>query len=278
MKKNLFAVFFSFITFSSIAQITLEKSYPDNLGLTIIKLENSGDKIVQYDIANKIVKLYNMDHSIFKTITIPAIPLGNTLAPGINYISESLFNLDSKVELLLSTQEWNTGLITYPGGSMRIINEDGATVFNGDSMLIIRQHDATNFGYYDKSTFIYNTSTGTKMVLYSYKVGDKGAKVYSLPGTLLIASVKEKGSNEILKKVYPNPSKDLVTIPYDLGNSNNATITIFDMNGKELKTLIVDKVFNSVILNVDSFITGTYIYVVKSESKYISTGKFIVSR
>ena len=57
MKYLLIILFTAFITHHSNAQITLEQSYADGQGLSIIKLENSGQKYLQYDLTNQIVKL-----------------------------------------------------------------------------------------------------------------------------------------------------------------------------------------------------------------------------
>ena len=86
MKYLLIILFTAFITHHYNAQITLEQSYADGQGLSIIKLENSGQKYLQYDLTNQIVKLYNLDHSIFKTISLPTLQTSTQLL-SISYIS-----------------------------------------------------------------------------------------------------------------------------------------------------------------------------------------------
>ena len=89
----------------SFGPITLEQSYPDNNGLSIIKLENSGSKYLQYDLVAKTVKLYNLHLTIFKTILLPDMaPAGNNVT--IRHISENLFNTDNQIEILCSGNGW----------------------------------------------------------------------------------------------------------------------------------------------------------------------------
>ena len=97
MKKLIFSLLAVTINvFTTNAQITLEQSYADIQGLSIIKLENSEYKYLQYDLANQIIKLYNLNHSLFKTITLPNLqPSSQKIS--IAYISENLFNLDNFV-------------------------------------------------------------------------------------------------------------------------------------------------------------------------------------
>src|SRR4051812_12312596 len=45
-------------------------------------------------------KLYNPDHSLFKSITPPAFP-GKEIA-GLNYVTENLFNTDTLIEYLVT--------------------------------------------------------------------------------------------------------------------------------------------------------------------------------
>ena len=276
MKKLTFILFAVLITLNTKAQITLEQSYPDNQGLSIIKLENSGHRYLQYDLANQIVKIYNLNHSIFKTITLPSL-LPTNQKTSIAYVSENLFNSDNLVEILCYKEGWSPQSPTTDG-SVIVIDENGGTVFSQDSMVIVEQRSTTYYGYDDKSSFVYNTTNGTKMILYSYKTSDKGFKVFSLPGTL-IASVKQFPStiNES-NLVYPNPSNSNITISYELAKSSTGILTIYDLNGNEVENLKIDKTFKNVFIDVSKFQNGIYLYTIKNENELISNGKFLVSK
>ena len=102
------------------AQITLEHSY--NYAVSVVNLSVSGYKYSALDATTQEVKLFNLNHSLWKTITLN-IPSGYTLQ-STNFISEKLFNLDNNVELLYTYYQ------TSPSTSYvsKIISETGAVL------------------------------------------------------------------------------------------------------------------------------------------------------
>lgn len=275
MKKLLIILFAVLITHNSEAQITLEQSYADSQGLSIIKLENSGHKYLQYDLTNQIVKLYNLDHSIFKTISLPTLqPSTNKLS--ISYISENLFNSDNLIEIVCSKKSWSPTIPTTDG-EMKVINENGSVIFSGDSMVVVEQRGTTYYGYNDKSPFIYNTTNGTKMILYSYKPSDKGFKVYSLPGTL-VASINQINDLNLQQLPFPNPTNNNITIAYRLPLNRQGKLVINDMSGKIILEYSIDTTFDKVIVETNSLVSGNYYYSIYSDNQKLSTGKFVVTK
>jgi hypothetical protein len=76
------------------AQISLEHTYSGNStnsSIGFINLSASGDKYVINDFSLNQIKLYNTNHSLWKTITIPSLP--NTIGYYYQNISENLFNI-----------------------------------------------------------------------------------------------------------------------------------------------------------------------------------------
>lgn len=53
-----------------------------------------------------------------------------------------------------------------------------------------------------------------------------------------ITGVPEMVNNEMSLKTYPNPFSNFTTIQYQVGDHSQVSIKIFDLNGKEVKTLI----------------------------------------
>jgi hypothetical protein len=282
-KTIISVIIFVSIFLTTKSQILLEQSYVDNQGLSIIELENSGKKYLQYDLSNQILRLYNLDHSIFKTINIPSLlPTNQNIS--ICYITENLFNTDNLIEILCRKNQWSpTG--SNANGSIKIINENGNVLFSADSMLAVEQRSTTYFGYNDKSSFIYNTLNGTKMILYSCQISNKGFKVYSLPGTLpcdacdgqLAGIIKNNSSTFEISKPYPNPSSSEIIIPYILSkNDIEGKIEIFDINGKILRVFNVDNTFNNLVIDTKEFSAGTYYYSLTSASGVTASQKIIV--
>ena len=84
-------IFSTLILLFSIAtlhgQITLQHTY--NYSTAVVKLETLGYKYYLMDVPTKQVRIYNMDHSLFKTINC-TVPNGYFLAD-IKFVSENLF-------------------------------------------------------------------------------------------------------------------------------------------------------------------------------------------
>lgn len=286
MKKTIItAIATVLVSFTVKSQINLENSYPiintnKQSGLTIIKLESSGEKYCLYEMGNRRVKLYNMNHSIFKTINI--LPLNkyrtyNTDSiVSIAYISETLFNTDNLIEVLTFDGNWYSTINNNSLGSMNIFNEQGALLFSGDSLMPCSKSDASYYGMTD-GNFIFNSSVGAKMILYSYKNNTLSQQVYSLPGQLITSIQKTK--NESLNALpFPNPTINSITVPYKLDNGKEGKLVINDINGKMLFEYKIDTNFDNVLVDTNAMTAGNYFYSIYSSDKKVATGKFIVTK
>jgi hypothetical protein len=276
------------ISHFSVGQIVMEQSYSifkpsttsKQSGLTLIRLDISGDKYLFYDIISKKIKLYNMNNSLFKIISIPHLPRyrsSNTDSTvSIAYISENLFNSDNLIEFVSFDGSYSAGGGAVSAGSMRIFNEQGNIIFNGDSLMPTQKRTATWFGYDGDSDFIFNTSSGTKMFLYSYKNNSPSQVVYSLPGSL-VASIKNEEIQQKNILPYPNPTSDKITIAYKLDNNKEGKLIITDLNGRSLLEYKIDNVFDNVIIDTKSLLAGSYYYTIYSSEKKLTSGKFMVT-
>ena len=279
MKRILFTISIIVLSIITNAQITLEQTFPDSLGLFVINLETSGSKYVQYNGKN-LVKLYNMDHSIFKEINLPVPENENVL---IHHITEHLFNSDDNIELLISKGYWDFGNDMIDLNFVKIIDETGNIIFERDSFCVVTNRTSSYYGYEQNEDFIYNTNNGTKMILHSFKENDLGQKIYSLPGDLNCLPCSSS-TNKVLQRLndknnlsnYPNPAKNYTIINYEIPKGENeAEIQIFNMNGQLIKTYKVDKTFNDLRISTSELSNGTYVYNIKTR-KGISKGKKLI--
>ena len=82
---------------------------------------------------------------------------------------------------------------------------------------------------------------------------------------------------------YPNPFNPITTLRYDLPENSLVTITIYDMPGRQVKTLInqtQDAGYKSVIWNATNnygkpVSAGIYLYQIQA-GEYISTKKMVL--
>ena len=90
--------------------------------------------------------------------------------------------------------------------------------------------------------------------------------------TLEVSNIKD-----VKVSVYPNPFTEAVTIAYDLKNASDVNVTVYDMNGRIVKSItkINQKAgVNNLTIQAKDLKTGMYFYSLKSDSGQM-TGKLI---
>lgn len=255
MKTFLLAILM-LLCFGARAQITLEYTFDSastcpsqGLGaqLMLIKFEESGDKYIRINYDNMSICVYNMNHTLEKRVSFADLPCG--IHGNILYLSENLFNTDSKMEFMYSGSAGGGGV--YTG----IYNEDGEMLFSEPGAPLIKTN--TPLQQYP----VYNTDNGTKMIL-SYPSGE--AKVFNLPGTLNAGI--SKYNNELINQykisaAYPNPAPGYTKIEYNLPEgTGHGEIVLYDLSGKEIKRFSIDSNSNTLEITGNEIPAGTYYY------------------
>ena len=177
--KNIITTLLLIASISSYAQITLENIYPTGSIINkdyirLVKLSSSGYKYAEN--SDSVLTLYNLNHTVFRTIPIPPCPYGLISSSGVvvrtYYISEELFNTNPvDIEYLL--------FYTDPAtiGHVIVYNETGTVLFSKDTVSFA----GSTTGYLNED-FISYTPSGCKMIMSHRYSG--AAFVYSLPGFL----------------------------------------------------------------------------------------------
>lgn len=91
-------------------------------------------------------------------------------------------------------------------------------------------------------------------------------------GTLGVNNIREAKLS-----VYPNPFTDQVTIAYDLKNSSDVAVTVYDMSGRMIKNIQKANQksgINNLTIQTKDWKTGIYFYSLKTNSGQIN-GKLI---
>lgn len=267
--KHMKAIILGFLilTFNikTFSQINLEHTYT-GMGLQTIYLSHSGFKYFGCDGSN--IKLYNTNHSLFKSIPIPINSnlINNT---DILYISEDLFDSDtSNIEYLQAglnqlTNQYET----------RIFDELGNQIFFRDTCCNVS---------------IIRTDNGCKMVVqvsdimnYTYY------EIYSLPGCLPslccynnnFTKINDNSENNNESRLigYPNPTNDYIQIEYELKNDcNEGTVNFYNLSGILVKSFKVDNTFKNLKISTSDLKAGTYLYSVTSNNRMIGPKKLII--
>jgi len=262
------------------AQITLEQTYSNgginNENLRFIQL-TTGTKYALVDSAALQVSIYNLNHSLYKAVTIPSQNGFNMW--WVYFITDKLFDTDSTdIDYLIARYSTTTSLY-----SIKIYEESGNTLFTLDSAYV-----GGWGGVYSPKT-IFNTDSGTKMILSGTGPpnGTSWSKVYSLPGSLTCGScgsiygpLVSNGDNTVVRSCltnpYPNPTNSTTRIDYVFPSGvNEGEIVFYDLQGKEIKRFKVDKTFDHLLISTADIPAGTYFFQLQT-SNQASEGKKMV--
>ncbi len=125
MKSIFLAITLLWISRIAAGQPIPESTYP--VSGTYTRLANSGYKFYVMDVAQNQCRIYNTDHTLWKTINL-VIPANNFLYD-IGYVSENLFTADNSLCLAYVYYNYNTTgqYYTY---TAKVIREDGTVLIN----------------------------------------------------------------------------------------------------------------------------------------------------
>lgn len=267
MKKLLLAASILALPIVTNAQMTLEREYNNvnsdvlndaDSEMDVINLSISGKKYLVRNMQNSQIKIYNLDHSIWKTINLPSV---TNYAPNYSaFASEELFNPDSKLELAVYYYSTQPNVFLK---KLLIIDENGNTLNTIDSAGAMK---------------VYNT--GNNKYVAVLPTGNMKYSVYSLPGTIPngIGNGLGLAKNIDISQPYPNPSYNgTINIDYTLPKEvNNAYIELYTSSGTRLRTYKVDNSFKNLIINTSDLPSGTYFYNVVVEGNISETQKIVV--
>jgi len=273
MKRILLTTTFAGISAIAMAQMTLENTYTNtnansflndgDMAVEVVNLAVSGRKYMIRDMAASQLRIYNMNHSIWKTINLPVV---TNHSPGYtSYLSENLFNLDNKLEVAVYYRNTLPNVYIH---KIVIVNEDGNILNTVDSAEVLRVASVGN------NTF--------KAVVQKH--GDRTA-IFSLPGTipcdvcgngLGVGKIVPSGGGT-LENAIPNPSNGQVKIGYSLPvGVRDGRIDIYNTNGQKVKSYTVDGIFQSLDIDNSELQAGTYYYTLQAEGLRTEAKKMVV--
>lgn len=224
--RHFLIIIFVLIQQSLFAQISFDQSY--NGYINRVDLENSGEKYYYTDIANKQIRIYTANHTLWKTISLPTTT-DATLSTTI-HLSENTINSDNMIEIIYSFYTNKSGVISWES---RIINENGATLFSlpNASAIFVNKIDGLEnklFAYFsDGSTFkskVYNISNFSEEQSYSgyinrVKLENSGEKYYYTD--FLSKQIKIYNSNHSIWKTIVLPTKSTTSLSKSIHLSEN---------------------------------------------------------
>lgn len=256
MKKIILLINFLVFSLTVDAQLTLEHTYYKNRGVSVINIEDEGQKYIMIDTPSKELYLYNDDHSIWKKIKMP-VPAGYTFY-GYHWIAKKFIDLDNKLELAYSFYKVSSPTVFY---TSKIIKEDGTELYS-----------------FDDVAYTSPTRVNGKWKLLVPDFDSYFTEVYSVLGSIPYLKAPDVISGSDAETVfYPNPMEYAATLRYNLpAGTSSATLFVYDMQGKEVRSYSVTDQFTEILVNRSDLPAGMYTYKLQSESKVLSVEKFVI--
>jgi len=263
MKKQILIIIMCIAGPALIAQPVLEKIY--TASANICQLESIGEVYYSMDVINKQCHIYKMDHTLYKSISIPTLE-GYYLSD-VQFVSEKLFNSDNLIELVYSYTKYvpteTSYFYTY---ETKLISENGTVLLTipgaGHTNVIeVPGHGKKFLVYeYDYSVIPYRTYT----------------HVYSLPESAT-KSAEHTISEVNLGDAFPNPASEQVNIPVQLPEGiQSGTLELFNVNGLRILSYPITGTTGNLILSAQQLIPGTYIYHLASGQWNSEAKKIII--
>ncbi|MCK9616210.1 MAG: T9SS type A sorting domain-containing protein [Lentimicrobiaceae bacterium] len=246
-----------FLSLALRAQIVLEHTY---LGYAnVVNLAISGYKYSVFNTQNNTLKLYNTDHSLWKSIALD-IPSGYTFNT-VQNISETLFNLDNLVEFTYSYYITTTNVVY----ETKVGNEEGNTLLTIPGAVMAYAVECEDL-HAKLLAYIYD---------YSVTPVNQQTKVYSLPGEIFPVDIPlNSGKNEVLLNACPNPARNYTKISYHFPDAKpEGELILTDGQGRVVKTYHIDNNFDNLIIDTSGFSPGMYLYTISGTS---ASGKLII--
>ncbi len=263
MKNTLLALFVAILTVNASAQVTLEHTYgPLMEGGKPVLFSSNGTKYVANDSGSNTIKLYNTDHSLWKSIPVP-VPAGYKWLYTF-LVSDNFFNTDNQIEAFVSWYQMGVSPIAY---KCAVISESGSVL-----------HDLGN-GFYATPAYI----DGSHKLMVLDPNGASFTKVYSVPGELPCGHCDAAGvgvpkvgmtTGSIAPTSVPNPGTGDVKVFYTLPeNVYDARIVLSGIDGKIYNSYPVSAATNYITIDVSGLVKGMYIYTLSGDGMLPLSGK-----
>lgn len=262
MKTIALTFFYVLFVFLIHAQVTLEKKY--DYSTSVVRLETQGYKYYLMDVPVGQCRIYNLDHSLFKTISCN-VPSGFYLSD-IKLLSENVFDSDPGIELLCTFYKYNSSQNYYEYDS-KIINEDGSQILFIDGALY-NYINKTGENTYKLLSYCYDFSVSPEKVW---------TNIYNLPGTVVSAEMLNEKSPDILLNAFPNPATHTLKVAYSLPeNVTQGTLHLVDNSGRQVKQFVVDHHTDFLMLDISKFQSGIYHYFIEYGNTKTPAKKLVV--
>ncbi len=278
--KKIFSLF-AIISFLSVkAQITVDhdwsslKSYPYKVTFT-----NSSEKFYILSQFSDSIQIYNYDGSLYKQIILPPnnqyIPF-KLLDRYISYPSDAYFNLIPSLSDNLFDNDGNIEFLTsqLAGDNtvVHIVDETGNIKYTFPDTIPYGPVDARIFKFDNAYKLAFTCTTQV-------------FKVYALPGSLpcnacsLTNGITQPDNSSSAEKemisAYPNPFNQTLMVDYSLHSKKSSRLILTDIQGKVLKTVILEGQSDKVLLDTANLPKGIILVSLYGDNQDLLSKKVV---
>jgi hypothetical protein len=195
-----------------------------------------------------------------------SVGTGNTATP----ISVEIAALpDANANFVVTSTNPNTGVVTFQNNSTP----------NCPGVTYIWDFGDGNSGQGNQTTHTY-TANGPFTITLTMNTGVGGAGAISQfsvqVGPFNVTSINEIDFTRAVS-VYPNPSRDMVNVAFELSKMQNVELSIVSIDGKVVATQNMSNALNvNTSFNVSKLNSGVYLMKVKTDDG-LATQRFVVS-
>lgn len=206
---------------------------------------------------------------------------GQTFVPSTNFLAPNIFKVENTGSSEITVNVEVTELILAPNYGITfcwvVCPTDGITrtgVISEITCTIPPNSIATELAD------IYVTEDGgterTFVSLKFFEVSNPSNYANITFDSDYVASINEANSSNNLV-AYPNPANTNVTFSYNIKNSENAFITIYNILGKEVKQSKIETKNDKISINISDLNSGVYFYNLTIDNKIFNTKKLIIN-
>jgi len=264
MQKTATFLFSILLSTAATAQVTLEKKY--DYSTAVVEFETQGYKYFLMDVPKGECRIYNLDHSLFKTVNCN-VPAGFYLYD-IKFLSENLFDSDSEIELLCTFYRYDATLQYYEYDS-KIIDENGSQLIFIDGSLY-NYINKTGENKYKLFSYCYDFSVWPEKIW---------TNIFNLPGKPVVNLQGVTEMPEINMNAFPNPAEGKVKMAYTLPEGvSEGNLLLYDNTGKLAARYIVDNHTDHLLLDVSGYQSGVYHYFIEYGGLKSPSKKLVIRR
>lgn len=139
--------------------------------------------------------------------------------------------------------------------------------------------DALKPQFFSRASTSSPAFSGTCSIRYvAYLASNPNDSVYIDVNFTTLMSIDNVKENNKISAFYPNPARDVVFFNYQIENTDQVMISIFDLTGSKVKDLKFNSTNGTLKADISALKSGVYFFTLYVRNKAVLTRKIIVAK